>query len=126
MARLIVGGDVLRVHLSIFGRIGACVAQDVVVPLSAVYGVRSVEDPWHELRGVRAPGTGLRRVIALGTWRHSLGRDFVAVYGRGPAVVVDLAGHRLMRLVVSSSDAEGLADDISEAAAESRRWTQRS
>ena len=122
MARLIVGGDVLRVHLSIFGRIGACVSSDVVVPLAAVRSVRWTEDAWSEVRGVRAPGTGLAGVIALGTWRHPLGRDFVAVYGRGPAVVVELTGHRLSRLVVSSSDAEGLAEDIGAAAAETQRW----
>ena len=123
MARLIVGGDVLCVHLSLFGRIGAVVASDVVVPLTAVRSVRSTERPWEELRGMRAPGTGLRGVIALGTWRHSLGRDFVAVYGRGPAVVVELTGHRLSRLVVSSSEAERVADEIREAAAEARAWS---
>src|SRR5262250_2988315 len=104
MARLIVGGDVLRVHLSVLGRIGAVVSDDVVVPLSAVRSARWTEKPWSELRGVRAPGTGLRNVIALGTWRHSLGRDFVAVYGKRPAVVVELAGERFARLVISTRD----------------------
>ena len=120
MARLIIGGDVLRVHLSWFGRIGAVVRQDVVVPLTMVHSVRFTEQPWDEVRGVRAPGTGLGHVIALGTWRHPLGRDFVAVYGRGPAVVVELAGHRLSRLVISSQDAEGEAEDLREAVAETK------
>ena len=123
MARVILGGDVLRVHLWLFGRIGACVASDVVVPLTAVRSARATEQPWSELRGARAPGTSLRRVIALGTWRHYAGRDFVVVYGRGPAVVVELAGHRLSRLVISSPDAEGLAEDIEEAAADTQRWS---
>jgi hypothetical protein len=120
VARVILGGDLLRVHLSLFGRFGACVAEDVVVPLTAVVSARWTERPWAELRGSRAPGTSIGRVIALGTWRHPTGRDFVAVYGRGPAVVVELAGHRLSRLVLSTPDAEGLADDIEEAAAETR------
>jgi hypothetical protein len=32
---------------------------DIRVPLSAVTSVRAVDDPWPELRGIRAPGTGL-------------------------------------------------------------------
>src|SRR5262245_42227128 len=125
MASLVVGGDVLRVHLSIFGRIGACVTGDVWVPLTAVRSVRVTEKPWSELRGVRAPGTGLRGVIALGTWRHALGRDFVAVYGRGPAVVVDLDGMRFLRLVISRPDAEDVAEEIEQAAAETKYWSAR-
>jgi hypothetical protein len=63
----------------------------------------------------------LRGVIALGTRRHSLGRDFVAVYGRGQAVVVELAGVSFSRLVISSSDAERVAEEIRSAVAEDQR-----
>ena len=63
-------------------RFGACITQDPVVPLVAVRSVLLTDDVWSELRGMRAPGTGLRGVIALGTRRHALGRDFVAVYGK--------------------------------------------
>jgi len=125
MASVIVGGDILRVHMWLLARIGACVSGDVWVPLTAVRSVRVTEKPWSELRGVRAPGTGLRGVIALGTWRHPLGRDFVAVYGRGPAVVVDLDGMRFLRLVISRPDAEDVAEEIAEAAAETKYWSAR-
>ena len=66
--------------------------------------------------------TDAGKAIALGTWRHPLGRDFVALHGRGQAVVVELAGMRWLRLVITSPDAEGDADDIREAAAETQRW----
>jgi hypothetical protein len=122
MAQLIVGGDDLRIHLSFFGRIGAFVHGDGSVPLRAIRDVRATEDPWAELRGVRSPGINLRGVIALGTRRHSLGRDFVAVYGRGPAVVVDLAGVGYARLVISRHDAEYVADEIRSAAAEAHSF----
>ena len=72
------------------------------------------------MRGVRAPGTALGGVIALGTRRHSLGRDFAVVYGKGPAVVVELTGVRFGRLVVSSRDAAEVADEIRNAAAEAQ------
>src|SRR5262245_47072097 len=107
--------------LSLPERIGALVQGDVSVPLAAIRVVRVAADPWRELRGMRAPGTAWPHRIALGTWRHSLGRDFVAVYGRRPAVVVELAGVRFGRLVVTTSDAERVADEIRAAAAEAQR-----
>ena len=120
MARLLVGGDDLRVLLSWLERLGAFAGYGFSVPLAAVGAVRVSDDPWSELRGMRAPGTGLPRVIALGTWRHSSGRDFVAVYGKRRAVVVDLAGVRFARLVVSTPDAERVAAEIRGAGAAAR------
>ncbi len=120
MARLLLGGDDLRVLLSGLERLGAFVHGYVSVPLAAIRLVRVSDDPWAELRGMRSPGTGLRRRIALGTWRHSLGRDFVAVYGKRPAVVIEVAGDHFARLVVSSRDAERVAAEIRDAAAEAQ------
>jgi len=120
VARLLVGSDDLRVLLSWLERFGAFAGYGFSVPLAAVGAVRVSDDPWSELRGMRAPGTGLPHVIALGAWRHSFGRDFVAVYGKRRAVVVDLSGQRFARLVVSRPDAGRVADEIRAAAAEAR------
>jgi hypothetical protein len=79
---------------------------DVRVPASALAAVRVTGTPFRELRGMRSPGTGLPGVIALGTWRYSGGKDFVAVYRGGPAVVVDLEGAPFKRLIVSAHDAD--------------------
>ena len=89
---------------------------DIRVPLSAVTSVRAVDDAWHELRGLRAPGTGLPEVIAVGTRRGSFGKDFAAVHGTGPAVVVELEGADYGRLVVSVDDAAAVASAIRAAA----------
>jgi hypothetical protein len=120
MARLDYGGDALWLHLSVLERFGACITHDIAVPLAAVRVVRATDDAWSELRGIRAPGSGIPGVIALGTRRHSLGRDFAAVYGKGPAVVIELASARYQRLVVSSRDAPAVADAIRDAAAEAQ------
>jgi hypothetical protein len=85
---------------------------DIRVPLGAVTTVRAVEDAWPELRGMRAPGTGLPTVIAVGTRRGRFGKDFAAVHGKGPAVVVELEGCEFDRLVVTSEDAAGTAEAI--------------
>jgi len=112
MARLDVAGDELILHLSAFERLGGFVRGDARIPLKAVRGARAVESPWKELRGVRSPGTGWPGRIALGTRRFGGGKDFVAVYGKGPAVVVELVGVDFARLIVSTRDAEAVAAEI--------------
>jgi hypothetical protein len=116
MARLDVAGDELILHLSALERIGGFVRGDARIPLKAVRGARAVENPWAELRGVRAPGTCFPGVIALGTRRFSGGKDFAAVYGKGPGVVVDLVGVDFARLIVSTRDADAVAAEIEQSA----------
>jgi hypothetical protein len=74
--------------------------------------VRVVDDAWPELRGIRAPGTGIPGVIAVGTRRGSFGKDFAVVHGRSAAVVVDLEGADYSRIVVTTPDAEQVAAEI--------------
>jgi hypothetical protein len=95
----------LVVQLSLLEKLGA-LRGDVRVPLSAVTATRVSEDPWSELRGIRAPGTGFPRVISLCTRRGSGIRDFAAVYGRTRAVVIETSGAVFDRLVISRKDAE--------------------
>ena len=61
---------------------------------------------------IRSPGLNWSKRVALGTWRFSGGKDFVAVYRKGPGVVVELAGVDFARLVVSTSGAEAVAAEI--------------
>jgi hypothetical protein len=116
VARLDIAGGELILWLGFFERIGGFVHGDARIPLANVRGARAVDNPWQELRGIRSPGTGIPRVIALGTRRFSGGKDFAAVYGKGPAVVVDLVGVEFSRLVVSTADPDVVAAQISAAA----------
>jgi hypothetical protein len=87
--------------------------RDIRVPLATVRAVRVVDSAWDgELRGWRAPGTGLPKVIAVGTRRGDFGKDFAAVHGSGPAVVVDLEGADYGRLVLTADDAEAMAAPV--------------
>ena len=112
MARLDVAGDELILHLSFFERLGGFVRGDARIPLKSVWRARAVESPWEELRGVRSPGIDWPKRIAIGTWRFSGGKDFVAVHRKGPGVVVELAGIEFARLIVSTPDAEVVAAEI--------------
>jgi hypothetical protein len=104
-------GDELVVLLNDIEKMGA-LRSHVRVPAAAVRSVRVSERPFRELRGIRAPGTGIPGVVALGTWRYRDGKDFVAVYRGGPALVVELDGAPFARLIVSSHDAARLRDDL--------------
>lgn len=104
-------GSELRLRLSFVEKLEG-VHGDIRVPLTAVSSVRSVPTAWPELRGIRAPGTGLPGVIAVGTRRGKFGRDFVVVHGQGPAVVVELNGDRYGRLVATVPDADAVAATI--------------
>jgi hypothetical protein len=117
MAEVRVDGGEVVVHLSTLEKAEA-VHGDVRVSLADITAVRVVDSAWTELRGIRAPGTGVPNVIAVGTRRGGFGKDFAAVHGTGPAVVVELTGADYSRLVVTSDDAPAVV-----AALESSRGT---
>lgn len=85
---------------------------DIRVPLSSVQDVRVSRRPFAEVRGTRAPGTGMPRVIALGTWRDRKGKEFVALYRGKPGVIVDLRDAPYRRLIVAADDPEAVAAAI--------------
>lgn len=115
MARLEVDGALLSLRLEPVERLGA-LHGDIAVLLAQVVAVHTSSEMWRELRGIRAPGTGFPYLIMLGTTRYRGGKDFCAVYRRGPGVVVDLADAEFSRLLVSvagTGRAQALADRIS-------------
>ena len=111
MARLVVEGDELVLDLTGFEKVEGFHG-DIRVPLSTLREVRSTADPWSELRGIRAPGTGVPGVVAVGTRRGGGHKDFAAVHGKGPAVVVELEGAEFDRLVVTEDDAPEAAAQL--------------
>jgi hypothetical protein len=113
MAKLVVEGDELVLQLSRWERVGA-VSGDLRIPRSAVTSVTTVSPPFEGVRGLRIMGTGIPGKVALGMRRVSGGnREFVAVYGRDAgSVLIDLAGQRYSRIVVSAPDPQTLAAAI--------------
>ena len=111
MATLIVQDGELVVVLSRWERAGA-LHGDVRVPLGSIEDVSVSAQPFGELRGLRAPGTGWPRVIALGTFRYSGSKDFAAIYRRKPAVIVRLRDAEFRRLLIAADDADAVAARI--------------
>jgi hypothetical protein len=60
-------------------------------------------NPWSAevLRGVRSPGTAIPYVVLLGTMRFKEGKDFTAIYKRGPVKVYEFSAGEFQRWIVS-------------------------
>jgi hypothetical protein len=111
MATLRIDDGELVLALSRWERLGA-MHRDIRVPLTSVEDVAVTEHPFGELRGIRAPGTGMPGVIALGTWRGRGEKGFAAVYRKGAGVVVRLRDSEFAWLCVSSDDPQAVADRV--------------
>jgi len=107
MADLVVDADSVTVVLSAVERVES-LHGDLVVPRSAVRGVRVVDDGMAEIHGLRAPGTAVPGVIVAGTFRHQGRRTFAVCHHHRPAVVLELAGAEFDRVVVTVEDPHGV------------------
>jgi hypothetical protein len=60
-------------------------------------------NPWSKevLRGVRALGTAIPYVVLLGTMRFKGGKDFTAIYKRGPVRIYEFEAGEFKRWIVS-------------------------
>jgi hypothetical protein len=115
VAQLTVAGDVVTLALTVVERFEGF-RGNITAPLTSVTAVRASTDLWSELRGLRAPGTGIPGVIAVGTRRGSFGRDFAVVHGKGPGVVVEFDGQSFGRWVVTADDPDAVVASLSTAA----------
>ncbi len=102
MAHIAKTTDGYRLELTSLEKIGA-IHPDIDIPTTAIEAVRHVPNARAEVRGLRAPGTGLPGVIALGQWRTGRTKSFVAAYRDEPGYVIDLTGHRFDRIIVSTA-----------------------
>ena len=92
MAKVRVIDEELILELSFWERVGA-LHSGPRVSLNAVTKVEFIDNLWSNkvLRGVRAPGTGIPYKVLLGTMRGRSYRDFTALKGRGPGVLITLS-----------------------------------
>jgi len=105
MARLLISREGLHLSLSGWEQLGAIHA-DIRVPFSHIIKAEIAEKPWRILRGIPAPGLGIRRSIRLGTMRAKKKKDFCAIYQNRNAVVVYLRDETFDRLIVSCDESE--------------------
>lgn len=126
MVTLLLDSSQLEVTLSGSERLLAFRRQNVDIPRSTIAKVQLTDDVWTWLRGVPSPGTHVRGVIAMGTWKSASSEDFVVVRGRRPGVVIDLERHSdYQRIVLTTRhalalvqalrlDVDGPAEDVAD------------
>ena len=71
--------------------------------VNSLVSVTSAQSPWGRkvLKGFRAPGTGIPYVILLGSMRYRGGKDFTAIYGKGPVDIYEFSSGEFKRWIVS-------------------------
>lgn len=108
MVTLLLDSTQLDIVLSSAERALSRRKSDLRIDRSRIQKVQLVDDAWTWLRGVPSPGTFVRGVLAMGTWKSAGGSDFVVVRRRHPAVVIDLeADPEFERIVLTTRN--GLA-----------------
>jgi hypothetical protein len=76
---------------------------NIVIERSTIAKVQLTDDAWTWLRGIPNPGTHVRGVVAMGTWKSVSGTDFAVIRRHRPSVVIDLEGHpEFARLVLTT------------------------
>jgi hypothetical protein len=121
MVTLLLDSTQLEVVLSGAERAMAFRKGNVVVERSVITKVQLIDDAWTWIRGVPSPGTHLRGVVAMGTWKATGGDDFVIVRRHRPSVVIDLAGHpEFTRIILTTRNGlalvQALQIDVTETA----------
>ncbi len=100
MVTLLLDSTQLEVVLSGAERAMAFHKGNVVIDRSTIAKVQLTDDAWTWLRGVPSPGTHLRGIVAMGTWKSAGAQDFAIIRRHRPSVVIDLEGDAQFQRVI--------------------------
>lgn len=100
--------DRLEIHLTPAEKSLALRRADIVVARENIRSVTITDDPWIWIRGIRAPGSLIPLVVAVGTWKFHGGKDFLAVKSKRQAVVIDLVDEEFARVILTTNHAPDL------------------
>lgn len=104
----------IAVRLTLLERVFA-LHGSISVPREAIRSATAVPDGLAAVRGIRAPGLGIPGWVKFGTWRRRGTRTFALVKGRGPALHLQMSDGPIAEVLVSTSDADTLANRLSTA-----------
>ncbi|PPL19639.1 hypothetical protein GY24_04780 [Microterricola pindariensis] len=100
--------DRLEIQLTPAEKALALRREEISVPRSAIRSVTITDDPWIWIRGIRAPGSLVPLVLAVGTWKFHGGKDFLVIKNKRQAVIIDIADGEYARHIVSTNHAAEL------------------
>jgi hypothetical protein len=117
MARIELNQTHLKVKLTlgekIFGMSG-----DLSIPAALIRGAEVADKEVWKTLGMRIPGTALPGLLVYGHYWRRAGWTFAIWRSNMPAITITLAtgaGNRYKRLVISTENAQELADTINDA-----------
>lgn len=113
MAGLIMHPTHLEVRLSRWEQIGAFQGS-FDIPWDHVIYAEAVSDMWPRVRGWRWPGIGIPHVILVGRMRFRGGRDFCALIGTKPGIVLELRDEQYDRLLATAPHAEHIVRRVTQ------------
>jgi hypothetical protein len=112
VANLLISDDSVTVKLSGWEKAEA-LHGDLKFPRSAIAGTRVVSSCIDEVDGFKLAGAGIPGAVKVGTWEGGEhGSTFAACHGNGPGIVIDLAGERYSRIILSQDNPEALASQL--------------
>ncbi len=113
MVTLLLDSTQLEVVLSLSERALSFRKRNVVIERTAISKVQLTDDAWTWLRGIPSPGTHVRGVVAMGTWRSAGGDDFAIIRRHRPSVVIDLDGHpEFQRIILTTRHGLALVQSL--------------
>jgi hypothetical protein len=112
MASLRVHTDRLEIELTPAEKTLSWRREAIVVRRETIRSVTITDDPWIWIRGIRAPGSLVPLVVAVGTWKFHGGKDFLAIKRKRQAVVLDLVDEEFSRVILTTTHAPDLIDSL--------------
>jgi hypothetical protein len=104
MAILVMEQAHLSVRLDGWERFGTF-QRSFNIPWDHIQHAEAVSDMWPRVRGWRWPGIGIPHVILVGQMRFRGGRDFCALIGTKPGIVLELRDEPYDRLLATAPNA---------------------
>lgn len=101
MATLVLEPSHLSVRLSGWERFGTF-QRSFDIPWDHIIHAEASTDMWPRVRGWRWPGIGIPHVILVGRMRFRGGRDFCALLGTKPGVILELRDEPYDRLLATT------------------------
>jgi hypothetical protein len=102
MAKVIESSTGITLELSLLEKIfgfksGISVDKDLLIKRY------TVNNPWSRevIKGIRAPGAAVPYLVLLGTMRYRGGKDFTAIYKRGPVEIFEFKDSQFDRWIIS-------------------------
>jgi hypothetical protein len=111
MASIVLSDDELVVRLTMREKL-ASLHGDVRVRSTLIQNVGVEPQPFTALRSLGAPGLSILGLTKIGTWRSFRHHGFAAARRGVPAVRVWLVGAEFDDLLISTPDADAIADAI--------------